>query len=71
MAGGLAVDEGVYELPTALESRAGDGDLVVAVCAEYDALPGVGHACGHNLIAAGAVRAFVCRGLPPLEEVGG
>src|SRR6202451_1853202 len=59
-AGGLQVDEGVYDLPTALESRAGDGELVVAVCAEYDALPDVGHACGHNIIAATAVGA----GLP-------
>lgn len=56
-AGGLTVREGVYELPTALESRSGDGDLVVAVCAEYDALPDVGHACGHNIIAATAVGA--------------
>ena len=56
-AGGLAVNEGVYDLPTALESRAGAGDLVVAVCAEYDALPDVGHACGHNIIAATAVGA--------------
>jgi amidohydrolase len=56
-AGGLVVDEGVYDLPTALESRAGDGGLVIAVCAEYDALPEVGHACGHNIIAAMAVGA--------------
>src|ERR1700728_3333777 len=56
-AGGLSVREGVYELPTALESRVGDGELVVAVCAEYDALPDVGHACGHNIIAATAVGA--------------
>ena len=56
-AGGLSVDEGVYDLPTALESRSGEGDLVVAVCAEYDALPGIGHACGHNIIAATAVGA--------------
>jgi len=56
-AGGLEVTEGVYDLPTALESRAGGGDLVVAVCAEYDALPDVGHACGHNIIAATAVGA--------------
>ena len=56
-AAGLPVDEGVYDLPTALESRAGSGDLVVAVCAEYDALPEVGHACGHNIIAATAVGA--------------
>ncbi len=55
--GGLQVEEGVYDLPTALESRAGHGELVVAVCAEYDALPGVGHACGHNIIAATAVGA--------------
>ena len=56
-AGGLGVTEGVYDLPTAFESRSGGGDLVVAVCAEYDALPGVGHACGHNIIAASAVGA--------------
>jgi len=56
-AGGLTVREGVYDLPTALESRSGDGELVVAVCAEYDALPDVGHACGHNIIAATAVGA--------------
>jgi metal-dependent amidase/aminoacylase/carboxypeptidase family protein len=56
-AGGLEVDEGVYELPTALESRTGTGELVVAVCAEYDALPAIGHACGHNIIAATAVGA--------------
>jgi amidohydrolase len=56
-AGGLSVHEGVYDLPTALESKVGDGDLVVALCAEYDALPDVGHACGHNIIAATAVGA--------------
>jgi amidohydrolase len=73
--GGLAVTEGVYELPTAFESRSGDGELVIAVCAEYDALPNVGHACGHNIIAASAVGAGV--GLQvrvlgtPAEEGGG
>ncbi len=56
-AGGLSVREGAYGLPTALESTAGGGELVVAVCAEYDALPQVGHACGHNIIAATAVGA--------------
>jgi amidohydrolase len=56
-AGGLEVDEGVYDITTALESRAGDGELVIAVCAEYDALPDIGHACGHNIIAASAVGA--------------
>src|SRR5580658_4309003 len=56
-AGGLTVTEGVYDIPTALESRSGAGELVIAVCAEYDALPDVGHACGHNIIAASAVGA--------------
>jgi amidohydrolase len=52
---GLAVDVGVCDLPTAFRASVGDGPLHLAVCAEYDALPGLGHACGHNLIAATAV----------------
>jgi len=56
-AGGMGVTEGVYDLDTAFESRSGSGELVVAVCAEYDALPEIGHACGHNIIAATAVGA--------------
>jgi amidohydrolase len=55
--GGLSVEVGVHDLPTALSARVGSGPLSVVVCAEYDALPGVGHACGHNLIAAAAVGA--------------
>src|SRR5207253_8422676 len=43
--------------PTAFTARAGSGPLHVAICAEYDALPGIGHACGHNIIAAMAVGA--------------
>jgi amidohydrolase len=54
---GFAVDTGAFEIATALAARAGSGPLSVVVCAEYDALPGVGHACGHNLIAAAAVGA--------------
>ncbi len=56
-AGGFDVTEGICDLPTAFSARAGSGPLVVAVCAEYDALPGMGHACGHNVIAAAAVGA--------------
>ena len=56
-AGGFEVERGAFGLPTALAARAGSGPLSVVVCAEYDALPGVGHACGHNLIAAAAVGA--------------
>lgn len=54
-AGGFAVETGVADLPTAFTATAGSGPLTVGVCAEYDALPGIGHACGHNVIAASAV----------------
>ncbi len=46
---------GVAELDTAFRAVFGSGPLVVGICAEYDALPGIGHACGHNIIAASAV----------------
>ncbi len=54
---GFDVSRGICGLPTAFSARAGSGPLVVAICAEYDALPDVGHACGHNVIAAAAVGA--------------
>src|SRR5262245_45258153 len=57
--GGFAVERGVAGLPTAFAARAGNGPLHVALCAEYDALPGIGHACGHNVIAATAVGAGI------------
>ena len=45
--------------PTAFVARAGSGGATVAVCLEYDALPEIGHACGHNLISgAGALAAI-------------
>ncbi len=56
---GFAVEAGVRDIPTAFIARAGSGPLHVAICAEYDALPGIGHACGHNLIAAMAAGAGV------------
>lgn len=50
---GLAVEPHACELDTAFVARAGTGKgPTVAILCEYDALPGVGHACGHNLIAA-------------------
>lgn len=59
----IAVERGLGGLPTALRARAGAGGATggarVAIVAEYDALPEIGHACGHNLIAAGAVGAFL------------
>ncbi|MCU1426780.1 MAG: putative amidohydrolase [Actinomycetia bacterium] len=54
---GLPVEFGIYDLPTAFSTRVGNGPLHIAICAEYDALPGIGHACGHNIIAASAVGA--------------
>ena len=44
-------------LETAFVARAGSGPLHLSICAEYDALPGIGHACGHNIIASAAVGA--------------
>ena len=55
--GGLAVEAGAFGLPTAFASDFGGEGARVAILAEYDALPGVGHACGHNLIAAAGVGA--------------
>jgi amidohydrolase len=49
---GFRVERGICDLPTAFAARAGGGPLHVAICAEYDCLPGIGHACGHNIIAA-------------------
>lgn len=46
-----------WGLPTAFRASYGDGALNVALVAEYDALPGLGHACGHNIIAAAAIGA--------------
>jgi len=55
--GGFEVATGICGLPTAFAARAGHGPFVLALCAEYDALPGIGHACGHNIIAATSVGA--------------
>src|SRR3989442_10089241 len=81
---GFKVTRGVCELPTAFVAEAGSGPLCIAICAEYDCLPGIGHACGHNIIAAMAAGAGIAAarvaddvGLtvrvvgPPAEEGGG
>jgi amidohydrolase len=54
---GFAVEKGICDLPTAFRATAGSGPLHIGICAEYDSLPGIGHACGHNIIAASAVGA--------------
>lgn len=66
---GHAVERPLGGLPTALRARAGVAGPRLAILAEYDALPEIGHACGHNLIAAGAVGAFLA--LAPVAEANG
>src|SRR5690606_29360824 len=82
---GLRVERALGGLATAFRARIGArSGPTVAILAEYDALPEIGHACGHNLIASGAVGAFlalsrVADALPgavtligtPAEEGGG
>lgn len=52
---GFEIVTGQGGMDTAFRATYGHGPLVIGVCAEYDALPGIGHACGHNIIAASAV----------------
>lgn len=81
---GFVVQRGVAELATAFTASYGDGELTVGLCAEYDALPEVGHACGHNLIAAASAGAAIALAQvadqlgitvrligTPAEEIGG
>jgi len=56
---GFDVEPGFCQMPTAFRASSGDGRPCVAFLAEYDALPGLGHACGHNVIAASSVGAAV------------
>ncbi|MDH4144214.1 MAG: amidohydrolase [Acidimicrobiia bacterium] len=56
---GFTVTPGVCDLPTAFVAEAGSGPLTIGICAELDALPGIGHACGHNIIAAAGVGAGI------------
>src|SRR5262245_57839326 len=83
---GFKVDKGVGGVDTAFRAtiETGAGPTIAILC-EYDALPGIGHACGHNVIAtsgagAGAALAAVRSELPsgrivvigtPAEEGGG
>lgn len=81
---GFRVQRGICDLPTAFRAEVGEGGPRVAFLAEYDALPGIGHGCGHNIIAgasvgAGAASAAIARELggtiavigTPAEEVYG
>jgi amidohydrolase len=56
---GFEAEVGIGGLETALRASAGDGHPHVAILAEYDALPGVGHGCGHNIICSSGVGGFL------------
>lgn len=56
---GFTVEKGICNLPTAFRASYGKGKPRIAILAEYDALPGLGHGCGHNLICTIALGAAV------------
>lgn len=67
---GLAVERGAYGVDTAFVARAGSTGPTIGVLCEYDALPGIGHACGHNIIAAAGLGAGLAAAALA-EEAGG
>ncbi|MEZ5142738.1 MAG: M20 family metallopeptidase [Acidimicrobiales bacterium] len=67
---GLEPERSALGVPTAFRAATGSTGPVVAVCCEYDALPGIGHACGHNVIAAAGLGAGLAAAALA-EEVGG
>lgn len=56
---GIDAQTGVYGVETAVLAEVGDGGRTIGILAEYDALPEIGHACGHNVICATGVGAFL------------
>ncbi len=56
---GFSLEQGICDLATAFRASYGKGKPAIAILAEYDALPAIGHACGHNIIATCAVGAGV------------
>jgi metal-dependent amidase/aminoacylase/carboxypeptidase family protein len=56
---GFDVKKHTYGLDTSFEAEVGTGGRLVIICAEYDALPQIGHACGHNLIATSSIATFL------------
>lgn len=56
---GYKVTKETYGLPTSFTAEVGTGGPLVIICVEYDALPNIGHACGHNLIMISSIAAFL------------
>jgi amidohydrolase len=67
---GHSAETGVGGLATALIAGSGGDGPHIAVLAEYDALPGIGHGCGHNIICSTAVGAFLAAA-PAVRRTGG
>ncbi len=67
---GFSIERGICGLPTAFKASYGMGKPAIAILAEYDALPKLGHACGHNIIATGAIGAGVAS-KPAIDQFGG
>jgi len=67
---GFSVERGICELPTAFRASYGTRKPAIAILAEYDALPNLGHACGHNIIATSAIGAGVAAKLA-IDQFGG
>ena len=69
---GFSVERGIAGLPTAFTASVGTGQPRIAYLSEYDALPGVGHGCGHNLIAIAGIGAGLglAAALPHLGGLG-
>ena len=66
---GYDVTPAYLGLETAFHATIGSGPFRLGLCAEYDALPGLGHACGHNLISA--ITVGTARALAPLADAAG
>ncbi|MGZ4672228.1 MAG: M20 family peptidase, partial [Ilumatobacteraceae bacterium] len=69
-AAGLHTTPHAYGVSTAFEALAGDTGFNVAVLCEYDALPGIGHACGHNVIATAGLGAGLAAAVVAAEAGG-
>ena len=67
---GFFLERGICDLATAFRASYGEGNPVIALLAEYDALPDLGHACGHNIIATSSVGAAVAS-RPAIDRFGG
>ncbi|WP_028935795.1 amidohydrolase [Pseudonocardia spinosispora] len=67
--GGFDVERGIAGLDTAFSATVGTGPLAIGLCAELDALPGIGHGCAHNVITGASVAAALALA-PVADELG-